>query len=223
MNQRNLEPTRILDFDSPETCRFAESITPQDDSPDGFLRAAHAKISSEIQPIYTVKEGQPVSATIVKERGSCSQRLACLEALARNRHIGTRVRALWVSGQFWNNRFPIAQLFIPDRVLLAWPEFGVDGDWRGVEAMYGALQSRAIDTMPFANDGETLFEAVRSTAVDFEGKTRMCATSCDLSRFVVAHGGVFDARDDLFHQLGAFEDTWKGKAFELLYGGRRSV
>jgi hypothetical protein len=37
------------------------------------------------------------------------------------------------------------------------------------------------------------------------------------------HGRVFDARDDLFGQLGSFEDTWKGKTFELLYGSRRSV
>ena len=69
---------------------------------------------------------------------------------------------------------------------------------------------------------DTLFEALRSTAVDFEGKTRTCATVCDLSKFVVERGRTFDARDDLFGQFGSFEDTWKGKAFELLYGGRRS-
>lgn len=203
---------------------LADSIAPQDGSPVGFLDAAHARIAHEIQPVYTVKERQPVSATVVKKRGSCSQRLACLEALARSRQIGTRVRAFWVSGRFWNNRFPTARLFIPHRVLLAWPEFFVAGSWRGIEELYGPLESRGMDAVPFASDGETLFEAVRSTApVDFEGKTRKCSTSCDLSKFVVAHGGVFDARDDLFDELGSFEDTWKGKAFELLYGGRGSV
>jgi hypothetical protein len=224
MNRRNVEPTRILDFNSPEFIRFADSIAAEDDSAVGFLRGAHAKISGEIQPVYTVDERQPVSVTIVKERGSCSQRLAVLEALARNRQIATRVRALWLSGQFWSNRFPIARLFIPDRVLLAWPQFFVDGDWHGVEEIHGALEARVADAVPFANDGETLFEAVRSTAVDFEGKTRVaCSTWCDLSMFVVAHGGVFDARDDLFDRLGSFQETWKGKAFELLYGGRRSA
>lgn len=108
-------------------------------------------------------------------------------------------------------------------VLLAWPEFAIDGDWCGIEEIYGSLEPRAAAAIPFANDGETLFEAVRSTAVDFEGKTRTCATVCDLSQFVVERGGIFDARDDLFGQLGSFEDTWKGKTFELLYGGRRSA
>ncbi|MGH9409050.1 MAG: transglutaminase domain-containing protein [Vicinamibacterales bacterium] len=223
MNRRNLEPTRILDCNSPATRRFAESVRAQHTSPSAFLEAAHAKISREIRPVYTVHERQSVSTTIEKRRGSCSQRLACLEALARWHQIGTRVRALWVSGRFWNNRFPIARLFIPRRVLLAWPQFFVDGYWRGAEAIYGPLESRAADAIPFANDGETLFEAVRSTVIDFDGRTRICSKSCDLSRFVVARGTVFDVRDDLFDQLGHFEDTWKGKAFERLYGDRSSV
>jgi len=223
MNRRNLEPTRILDFNSLETRRFADSIGPQDDSPVAFMKSAHAMISREIRPVYTVHERQPVSGTIAERRGFCSQRLACLEALARSRQIGTRVRALWLSGRFWNKRFPVARLFIPHRVLLAWPPFFVSGDWRGIEEIHGPLEARAADAVPFANDGETLFEAVSSTAVDFEGKTRMCSTSCDLSKFVVAQDGVFDARDDLFEQLGSFEDTWRGKTFELLYGGRRAL
>jgi hypothetical protein len=138
-------------------------------------------ISRQIHPVYTVKERQPISTTIDKGRGSCSQRLACLEGLARSRGIGTRVRALWVSGRFWNNRFPLARLFVPSRVLLAWPQFAIDGDWCGVEEISGSLEPRAAAAIPFANYGETLFEAVRSAAVDFEGKTRTCATVCDLS------------------------------------------
>jgi hypothetical protein len=223
MSRRNVEPTSILDYGSPEASRLVESIRPTEDSQIGFLRAAHGAISRQIHPVYTVKERQPISTTIDKGRGSCSQRLACLEGLARSRGIGTRVRALWVSGRFWNNRFPLARLFIPSRVLLAWPQFAIDGDWCGVEEIYGSLEPRASAAIPFANDGETLFEALRSTAVDFEGKTRTCATVCDLSKFVVERGGIFDARDDLFGQLGSFEDTWKGKTFELLYGGRRSA
>jgi len=223
MNRRNVEPTPILDYSSPAVCRFSETIRPTDDSTTGFLRAAHEAISSRIHPVYTVKERQPMSRTIDKSRGSCSQRLACLEGLARSRGIGTRVRALWVSGRFWNSRFPLARLFIPNRVLLAWPQFVIDGDWCGVEEIYGSLEPRAAGANPFANDGETLFEAIQSTAVDFEGKTRTCSTVCDLSEFVVERSGIFDARDDLFDQLGSFEGTWKGKAFEFLYAGRRSA
>jgi hypothetical protein len=218
-----VESTHILDYQSPAVSHLAESITPADDSPMAFLRAAHAVISRQIHPIYTVKERQPISVTVEKRRGSCSQRLACLEGVARSRGIGTRVRALWVSGQFWNNRFPLARLFIPRRVLLAWPQFANNGSWCGVEEIYGSLDSRAAGAIPFANDGETLFEAVRSTAVDFEGTTRTCSTVCDLSNLVLQRGGIFDARDDLLNQLGSFEDTWKGKTFELLYAGRRSA
>jgi hypothetical protein len=51
----------------------------------------------------------------------------------------------------------------------------------------------------------------------------MCSTACDLSRFVVADGGIFGRRDDLLAQCGSFEQTWRGKAFEALYAGRRST
>lgn len=119
MSRRNLESTRILDYDSDAVRDLAASIQPNDESEIAFLQLAHATVARRIQPIYTVKERQPVSRTIETGRGSCSQRLACLEALARGRGIGTRVRALWVSGRFWNRRFPRVRMFIPDRVLLA--------------------------------------------------------------------------------------------------------
>jgi len=223
MNQRNVESTPILDYGSPAVAGLVDSIRPADDSDTGFLRAAHAAVSRQISPVYTVKERQPVSQTIERRRGSCSQRLACLEAVARRRGVGTRVRALWVSGTFWNSRFPLARLFIPGRVLLAWPQFDLEGAWCGIEEIYGSLEHRAEGAVPFANDAETLFEAVLTTAVDFEGRTRTCSTVCDLSRFVVENGGLFDRRDDVFERFGSFEDTWKGQAFEWLYAGRSSA
>src|ERR1051326_8325848 len=119
----NLKPTPILDYDSPVVGRFAESITPADESEISFVRDAHAAVSAHIRPIYTINERQPVSVTLSLRRGSCSQRFACLEAIARRTRIGNRVRALWVSGKFWNRRFPLTRLFIPNRVLLAWPQF----------------------------------------------------------------------------------------------------
>lgn len=223
MNQCNLEATPILDYDSLVVRRFAESIGVVGNSEVGFLQAAHTVISHQISPIYTVKERQPVSRTLARGRGSCSQRLACLEALARCKGIGTRDRALWISGRFWSSRFPLSQLFIPKGILLAWPQFAVAGRWCGVEEIFGPLEERAMDATAFANDAESLFEAVRSTAVDFDGRTRACSTVCDLSRFVVESGGVFDRRDDLFARLGTFEDTWRGRIFELLYAGRSSA
>src|SRR5262245_31371726 len=143
MNGRNLESTPILDYESPAVRRLADSIHPGGESALDFLRAAHAAISQRISPIYTVEERQPVSKTVGKERGSCSQRLACLEAIARSRGIGTRVRALWVAGKFWNSRFPLSRVFIPERILLAWPQFAADKSWYGVEDIYGAIEQRA--------------------------------------------------------------------------------
>jgi len=222
VSSRTLDPTAILDYESPSVERFFDSIPSSDQSEVGFLQAAHAQVSLRVVPIYTVKERQPVSQTLERACGSCSQRLACLEALARRRGIGTRVRALWVSGRFWHPRFPITRAFIPARVLLAWPEFNLTPGWCGVEELFGPMTLRATGSVPFANDGETLFEAVRQTAVDFDGRTRSCSTVCDLSGFVVGRGGTFDARDDLFNRFGSFEDSWRGGAFERLYAGRAS-
>ncbi len=223
MNQQNLQATPILDYGDPVLRQFADSIKVEDDSSLSFLRAAHSAVSTHVIPIYTIREFQPSSRTLILGRGSCSQRLACLEALARRHGIATRVRALWVSGRFWNKRFPLTRMFIPSRILLAWPQFCVDGGWAGVEEIFGRLEDLSEHSAGFANDAETLFEAVRLTAVDFEGKTRLCSSSCDLSGFIKGTGGVFETRDDLFHTLGALESTWRGKTFELLYGGKKST
>lgn len=222
MNERNVQPTAILDYESPVVRRLAERVSTDGGSSAGFLRAAHSAVFERVRPIYTVREFQPVSGTLILGRGSCSQRLACLEALARLNGIPTRVRALWVAGRFWNKRFPLTRVFIPSRMLLAWPQFYVDARWTGVEEIFGRLEDLAEHSAAFANDAETLFEAVRMTAVDFDGKMRMCSSNCDMSAYVEAVDGVFDSRDELFRQLGAFEKTWRGRAFERLYAGRKS-
>ena len=215
MSQRIIQPTAILDYDSSIVRRFAESIHVDDASKLNFLRAAHLAVSERVKPVYTVKEFQPVSKTLALGRGSCSQRLACLKALARLKGISTRDRALWVAGKFWNKRFPLTRAFIPKRILLAWPQFYSDSKWLGLEEIFGQMEELAGRSAGFTNDSETLFEAVRATAVDFEGKTRVCSPNCDLSQFVEATDGLFEARDDLFESLGAFEKTWRGRAFEL--------
>lgn len=88
--------------------------------------------------------------------------------------------------------------------------------------MFGSLEDLAESSTGFANDAESLFEAVRFTAVDFDGRTRICSPACDLSKYVVAEGDVFDTRDGLFTQFGTLEGTLRGKAFELFYSGRKS-
>ncbi|MFE4502287.1 transglutaminase domain-containing protein [Rhodococcus sp. NPDC056743] len=51
--------------------------------------------------MYGLDDTQPASTTLRRGRGSCSQRLAVLEALARRRGIATRVEGLILRGEFW--------------------------------------------------------------------------------------------------------------------------
>jgi hypothetical protein len=61
------------------------------------------------------------------------------------------------------------------------------------------LRSRSND-LRFANDGESLFEAVGVSAIDWDGATSVGGTiaSRDLSEMVGEDLGLFDSRDDLF-------------------------
>ncbi|SEK66054.1 hypothetical protein [Nonomuraea pusilla] len=68
-----------------------------------------------------MNERQPASRTLALGRGSCSQRLAVLEAVARACGVATRVRGLLVDGRFWHPRFPLLRPLVPGRVVLAWP------------------------------------------------------------------------------------------------------
>jgi hypothetical protein len=77
----------------------------------------------------------------------------------------------------------------------------------------------------FTNTGESIFEAVVEKPVDFLGKS--CGLACarpehDLSHFLVRNGGLFDTRDEVFERFGSFQHTLRGRAFELVYGGRKS-
>ncbi|MGW1006072.1 hypothetical protein [Streptomyces sp. NPDC002520] len=147
--------------------------------------------------------------------GSCSQRLAVLEAVARASGVATRVRGLLVDGTFWYPRFPRFQWAVPHQVVLAWPEFRMDGPstddratapWLTVSELFGGLDelSRGADG-GFTNAGpETLFEALSRTAIDWDGATVCPADgpACDLSAHVLADLGHFDSRDELFAEHG---------------------
>jgi len=84
----------------------------------------------------------------------------------------------------------------------------------------------AVATHGFANNSESLFEAVRDTPVDLLGKT--CGMACakpehNLSRFVLEDKGFFDTCDEAFERLGSFQQTLRGRLFEAFFGDRKSA
>lgn len=165
-----------------------------------FLVAAHRVVQQRIRPVYALDDTQPVSVTLRRGRGSCSQRLAVLEALARRHGIATRVSGLILRGEFWYPRFRRLHAFIPERVLLAWPEFLIDGNWCDVsEVLVEPTETTSFE--PFANAGaETLFDALSRAPIRWTG-----ASSCDcldFSEFVEKELGTFDSRDALFAEFG---------------------
>jgi hypothetical protein len=225
----NFQPTPILDHDNSSIPKIASELQFSCTSSIAFLRLAHLYLRSTIKPIYTLDEFQPASVTLTKGRGSCSQRMACLEAISRANHIATRVRGLWIDGRFWYPRFYLSRPFIPKIILLAWPQFDISDRWVDFDELYGSTEELAMKSSDgFSNAGETLFEAVAHTAVDFYGKSQQCGVVCsttsfDLSRYVVGEEGLFDTRDELFAKHGSLQNSWRGRIFEVVFGGRKSV
>ena len=161
-------------------------------------------IASRVRPVYAVDDSQPGSRTLAWWRGSCSQRLAVLEAVARADGTATRVRGLLVDGRFWYPRLPRLRFAVPDAVLLAWPEFLLEGDGVAASELFGPVGSRCGGS-GFSNaDGETLFDAVARTAVDWDGTTSTlgACSACNLSATVLQEFGRFDSRDELFARPG---------------------
>jgi hypothetical protein len=123
-------------------------------------------------------------------------------------------------------RFRFFRWFIPRSVLLAWPQFFLDGAWLDFDELHEPMEQLAGATSHrFTNEGESLFEAVEKTPVDFLGKT--CGVACavpeqSLSNFVIADRGFFDTRDEVFERFGSFQHTLRGRAFEAIFGGRKS-
>jgi hypothetical protein len=152
--------------------------------------------------------------------------MACLEALSRANSIATRVRGLWIDGAFWNKRFRWTAPFIPRKILLAWPQFELDSAWVDMDEIYGSAEELTKKAKSgFSNDGETLFEAVEHTSVDFLSKSRSCSCSkkFDLSDFVIKDEGFFDSRDQLFLRFGSLQYTLRGRVFEVLFGDKKSM
>jgi transglutaminase superfamily protein len=228
ISEEYLQRTPILNKDHLLIISLVDELMTEHTGKDReFLQAAHQWLAQHLRPVYTLNERQPASTTLARGCGSCSQRMAVLEAVARAAGIATRSRALWIDGQFWRSRFPQLQRFLPQKVLLAWPEFFIDGSWVGFEELYGPLHALAEQRSDgFTNaTGETLFEAVRYTAVDWSGKTCSCAIGsvCDLSHVVAADGGIFSSRDAVFDRYGLLLHQPGGCLFELLFGGHKAA
>jgi hypothetical protein len=195
----SIETTRIIDFDAPNVQALIARAREGLEDPLEVLERAHGIIRDEVHPVYALNEQQPISRTLARGVGSCSQRLALLEGVARQLRIRTRVRALLVDRSFWYPRFPAIGGMLPDQMRLAWPEFRVDNMWRGASELFGSIGCQTGGG--FKNHGsETLFEAVGRCAVDWDGKAK--DDEYDLSAFIREDLGYFDSRDALFAELG---------------------
>ncbi|WP_395363191.1 transglutaminase domain-containing protein [Streptomyces sp. YH02] len=224
-------PTQILDLAHPRVAALVTRVRRVADERGATtdrdrLRAAHGIIAASVRPVYSVEDLRRVSRTLRLGRGSCSQRMAVLEAVARSLDVPTRVRGLLVDGAFWYPRFPKLRPFVPEEVLLAWPEFLLDDTWVPVAELFANRdQDRDHDhdhdqdqdhdqdretagppasTDAFTNTGaETLFEAVARTNVDWDAPAA-CAGSapCDLSAHLRTDLGRFTSRDELFARHG---------------------
>ncbi|MGW0549476.1 hypothetical protein [Streptomyces altiplanensis] len=101
---------------------------------------------------------------------------------------------------------PVRAGTVRDTVLLAWPEFRLGREWAGVSELYAPLGALgAANPAGFTNTGpQTLFDALASTAVDWDGWT--CGadgcSSFGLSALVRQDLGRFSSRDALFAARG---------------------
>jgi hypothetical protein len=197
----SVEPTRILDHRSLPITHLVERARTDAATSDvsTILESAYAIIRDEVRPVYSVNESTPASRTLSRGFGSCSQRLAVLESVARMLGVPTRVRALLIDRSFWYPRFPRIRGLLPARIMLVWPEFEIADSWRSASELFGPIGCRGGAS--FSNrGGETLFEAAGRCAIDWDGRSNDSVYG--LSRFVCADFGYFVDRDTAFSTLG---------------------
>ncbi|MBA4864498.1 transglutaminase domain-containing protein [Streptomyces sp. PSKA54] len=203
----SVQPTAILDWEHPVVAALVTRVRREAEargatSPRALLQVAHGIIARDVRPVYSVEERRRTSRTLRLGRGSCSQRMAVLESVARAVGVPTRVRGLLVDGAFWYPRFPRFKPLVPEHVLLAWPEFLLEQRWVPIAELFGSLSELSdFGGGAFTNQGgETLFDAVARTAVDWDGAPGcgMSGAGCDLSAQVLVDFGHFGSRDELF-------------------------
>lgn len=222
----NLRATLILDHHEGIIRALAADLLEKTQKERELLQSAHRLVADSVKPVYSLDEFQSASRTLREKRGSCSQRMACLEAVARACDIPTRARVFLISGRFWYPRFRLFRTFIPAKILLVWPQFFLGGSWVDFDELYSPAANLAETArQAFSNAGESIFDAVDHTPIDFMAKT--CGPACapskfDLSKFVAADEGFFDTRDEVFARFGSFQTTFRGRIFDAIYGGRAS-
>ncbi|HVE87650.1 MAG TPA: transglutaminase-like domain-containing protein [Myxococcales bacterium] len=214
--------TPVLNFTAAQVLELAGQLAEGAPDPRAYVQRAHQHLDEHLGTIYSLDQRQPAGATLRRGAGSCEQRTACLEALARARGVPTRVRGLWLDRSFWAHRLPLLQPLMPRRMLVPWPQFFLDGAWVDLDELYGPIERLAAHaTHPFTNQGPSLFSAVRTVAVDLLGKlegTPLAAFS--LARLVVGDEGLFDTRDDLLQRFLPHPGAVGTLLFNALYGGR---
>ncbi|MCZ0981142.1 transglutaminase domain-containing protein [Streptomyces diastatochromogenes] len=201
-------PTPVLDLEHPLVTELVARVRRVSEERGAVtdrarLQVAHGILVTAVRPVYSVEDRHRVSRTLRLGRGSCSQRMAALEAVARSLGVATRVRGLLVDGTFWYPRFPKLRPFVPEEVLLAWPEFLLDDTWVPLAELFTGLGPSAHGG-GFSNSGaETLFEAVARTTVDWDAPAACAGSaSCDLSAHLRTDLGRFSSRDELFDLHG---------------------
>ena len=223
-NPANLSATPILDYQQRAVTALIARLGQSEPAHVEYLKAAHRTLGDTMRAVYSIDDTRPVSRTIELNEGSCAQRMACLETLARGYGIATRVRALWLDRSFWFSRLPLLKSMLPARTLMPWPQFHLDGRWVDFDEIYGPIieiAEHAAYRHPFTNAGESLFDAVSHTPVDFFGKLKGTPYDrYDLSKFVAVDGGFLDTRDQLMAQPGAQTSMIGKLIFDVLYGGR---
>src|SRR5690606_9804798 len=148
--------------------------------------------------VYAMNDRLPASVTLRRAKGSCSQRMAVLEAIARALSVPTRVRGLLVGGAFWRPRFATLMPCVPTAGLIAWPQFHLRDSWLDISDLF----STAHHGSPFTNaGGETLFDAIGRGAARWDHGVCDCddpTLQGNLRRDL----GTFDSRDALFDAHG---------------------
>jgi hypothetical protein len=222
VNTPTLMATPILDYEVAAVRTLGTRLRGAGVSPRSFVQTAHGYLGSTLHAVYSIDEYQSASRTLATNRGSCSQRMACLEAIARAGGVATRVRAVWLAREFWFSRLPLLRLFLPRRILMPWPQFNLDDGWVDFSEIYGSTAELArAAPHPFTNRGESMFDAVAHVPVDYFGTATACGyPAFDLTRYVVGEDGIFDTRDLLLKEVYD-KPTWGAKLlFHLTYEGR---
>jgi hypothetical protein len=92
--------------------------------------------------------------------------------------------------------FPALSRFLPDEVPIAWPEIRVGGQWCTVPELL-LDDGRGDAATTFANDAETLFDAVSHVRICWD-----TSSACAVDGLAATSVGRFASRDDFFDVHG---------------------